>query len=99
MMNRDEAMEYVVDELDHIKEKWGRADGDWPADPFQKMCILTEEVGEIAMGVNDRDWANVKQELAQVAAVCLSWLMADFHSKEAMAANVQPPTKWVQVQG
>lgn len=77
-MNREQAFELVIKELDHQRSKWNRVDGDWPSTPERKLTILAEEFGEIAMGMNDGDWDNVKTELAQVAAVCLSWLMADY---------------------
>lgn len=87
-MNRREAMEYVFDELDHISKKWGRKDGEFPVNDHRKMSILTEELGEVAMALNDGLLHEVKDELIQVAAVAVAWLMAEYHSKEEVASNV-----------
>lgn len=38
------------------------------------VSILAEETGEVAMAVNDKDWGNLRVELIQVAAVCVSLL-------------------------
>jgi NTP pyrophosphatase (non-canonical NTP hydrolase) len=67
-MDRDKAFALVNNEIEHQRSKWGREDGDWPSTPERKLVILAEEFGEIAMGMNDGDWDNVRVELAQVAA-------------------------------
>ena len=82
-MTRDEAFAFVGKELDWQKEKWKRGDGDWPDHPFRKLAVLAEEFGEIAMAANeavwsDAEWHHVRDELADTAAVCIAWLMADF---------------------
>jgi NTP pyrophosphatase (non-canonical NTP hydrolase) len=41
-----------------------------------KFCILAEEVGEIAKSLNDGDHENLREELIQVAAVCVAWIEA-----------------------
>lgn len=41
-----------------------------------KYCVLAEEVGEVARALNDGNPDNLKDELVQVAAVCLAWLEA-----------------------
>ena len=79
-MDRAEAFALVESELNHQRLKWNRQDGDWPSDPGKKFLILGEEVGEIANSVLEGDLDNVQTELAQVAAVCISWLMADWAS-------------------
>lgn len=45
---------------------------------FQSVSILTEELGEVARAVNERDRENLKEELVQVAACCRKW----FHHLE-----------------
>lgn len=77
-MTREEAWKFVCLELDWQNKKWGRTDGDWPSDYLRKLCVLTEEVGEIAMALNDGDIENVREELADVAATAIAWLMSDF---------------------
>lgn len=41
---------------------------------FQRLSVLTEEVGEVAMALNDGDLAHAREELVQVAAVAVAWL-------------------------
>jgi NTP pyrophosphatase (non-canonical NTP hydrolase) len=41
-----------------------------------KLAVLVEEVGEIAKAIQERDWANLREELTQTAAVCTAWLQA-----------------------
>lgn len=44
---------------------------------FQKLSILTEEVGEVARECNEGISSNnLRNELAQVAAVALAWMEA-----------------------
>lgn len=38
------------------------------------VCILTEEVGEVAQAINDKDLPGMIREIAQVAAVCERFL-------------------------
>lgn len=39
-----------------------------------KLAVLAEEFGEVARAVCERDYVNLREELVQVAAVCVSWL-------------------------
>lgn len=41
-----------------------------------RLPILAEEFGEVARAINEGDPENLKEELIQTAAVCLSWLEA-----------------------
>lgn len=50
----------------------GRCDDDWITDT-QRLAALTEEVGEVARCLNDD--RSPKDELVQVAAVALGWIM------------------------
>jgi NTP pyrophosphatase (non-canonical NTP hydrolase) len=38
------------------------------------LAILVEEVGEVALAINEGDTSNLAEELAQVAAVATLWL-------------------------
>lgn len=40
----------------------------------EALAVLTEEVGEVAKALNDQHAAHMRQEIAQVAAVCIRWL-------------------------
>ena len=77
-MNREQAIDLVHKQLDHQVEKWKRPDGEWPENIHKKNTILGEEVGEVANAILEGDWDNLKIELAQVAAVCVSILMSEF---------------------
>jgi NTP pyrophosphatase (non-canonical NTP hydrolase) len=41
-----------------------------------KLAVLAEEFGEVARAVCERDYANLREELVQVAAICVAWLEA-----------------------
>lgn len=52
-----------------------------PIDEAVKLAALTEEVGEVARAVMARGgWSgeqdNLREELVQVAAICVAWLEA-----------------------
>lgn len=38
------------------------------------LCVLLEEIAEVVWAIIKRDRANLREELAQVAAVCWRWL-------------------------
>jgi NTP pyrophosphatase (non-canonical NTP hydrolase) len=38
------------------------------------VTVLTEELGEIARAVQDRNEANLREELIQLASCCVAWL-------------------------
>ncbi|MGL4897342.1 MAG: MazG nucleotide pyrophosphohydrolase domain-containing protein [Cetobacterium sp.] len=60
--------------IDRIKSHYNNAVSKHPhfADSlYHAMCILTEEVGEVAKEVNDRKYTHVKEELLDVIAVCI----------------------------
>ncbi len=52
--------------------------GDWVSTgrvaAFEMLGILTEELGEVARAIIERDDANLTVELVQVAAVVVAWL-------------------------
>lgn len=41
-----------------------------------KVTVLTEELGEVARAVQERDEAHLREELTQLAACCCAWLEA-----------------------
>lgn len=40
------------------------------------LPIMIEEVGEIGTAIQNRDEINLKEELVQLAAICVRWLEA-----------------------
>ena len=66
----------ILNERDRQETKWHEAPGVWPCDATTKLAVLAEEFGEVARGVLERDAENVREELVQVAAVCMKWLEA-----------------------
>lgn len=73
--------EMIDQERERQKQQWGKEHG-WgfgdcssPAvDPAVKVAVLTEEIGEVARAVLERDGKQLVVELVQVAAVALAWL-------------------------
>jgi NTP pyrophosphatase (non-canonical NTP hydrolase) len=52
-----------------------RQDNLHPVFPEDKrLAILIEEVGEVATAIQNGDIENLKEELIQVASVCVRWL-------------------------
>lgn len=68
-----ETIRRIVVERIHQDKKWGtqfvgRPDERW-------LAVLVEEVGEVAMALNDGESdERIEAELIQVAAVVVSWL-------------------------
>jgi NTP pyrophosphatase (non-canonical NTP hydrolase) len=80
---RDHAINAIRAERHRQIEKWGH--GPMPAG--RELAILVEEVGEVATAIQDGDIQNLRDELVQVAAVCVRWLeFLDVDSDE------DPPT-------
>ena len=42
----------------------------------EKLAVLTEEIGEVARAVQERDKINLREELIQVAAVAVAWAVS-----------------------
>ena len=65
----------ITDERDRQDNIWGQQDGDdktW-------LPILAEEFGEVARAMLQQDGeasGNLREELVQVAAVCVAWVEA-----------------------
>lgn len=54
---------------------WGSGDcSSWGVRPEVKAAVLSEECGEVARAVLDRDDDQLRRELVQVAAVAVAWL-------------------------
>jgi hypothetical protein len=82
-VTRAEALALIAAERDRQTalygghHEWGY--GDCSSDgvaPIVKAAVLMEEAGEVARAVLDKDPAEVRRELVQVAAVALAWLEA-----------------------
>ena len=71
MDKREHILELIYAERSKQDKKWGYPR--YLSDPFW-YTILGEEVGEIARGILEHDVENLKDELVQVAAVCVAWL-------------------------
>lgn len=46
----------------------------WPVGGFPKVTVLTEELGEVARAVQERNESQMREELTQLAACCVAWL-------------------------
>lgn len=71
---------YAIDS-ERARQEGLRASGKFTcADPLTgnmcKLPVLLEEVGEVAKAINERNRAEMKKELVQVAAVAVAWLEA-----------------------
>ena len=54
---------------------WGRGDcSSLDVAPIVKTAVLSEECGEVARAVLDKDLDGARAELVQVAAVAVAWL-------------------------
>jgi hypothetical protein len=77
--------QWIIDAMNAERERqrskfygnhgWGIGDCSSPGvSKIVKAAVLSEEVGEIARAVLDRDDENLKTELIQVMAVAAAWL-------------------------
>lgn len=46
---------------------------DWIRINEMALSVLAEEFGEVAKAINEGDHENLKEELVQLASVCLRW--------------------------
>jgi NTP pyrophosphatase (non-canonical NTP hydrolase) len=80
-MRRVDILNAIADERLFQQEKWG-APHDWgtgdasshEVEPMTKVGVLTEELGEVARAVLERDDSQLRAELIQLAAVAIAWL-------------------------
>jgi hypothetical protein len=80
-MRRDAIFIAIEKERMRQRDLWGRVH-DWgegdcsspDVEPIVKASVLSEECGEVAGAVLDKDDALLKDELVQVAAVAVAWL-------------------------
>ena len=71
-MNRENIYSLIDKERKRQDDKWGAIPRNLHVMIW--MTVLGEEVGEIARAILKRDWDNMKEEIVQVAAVCVAWL-------------------------
>ena len=81
-------MGLIRNERERQRKKFGDAAHD-SYDLARWVCVLTEEVGEVAEMSNDiylgkvqHDDPNLEKEIVQCAAVCVAWLEARSRAKE-----------------
>lgn len=87
-MNYTEVYRLITTEHDFMNKKWGRsASSQWRDSKEVKLRILAEEFGEVAKAINEYDNDNLMEELVQVAALSISWLLSDFDFKEGYREN------------
>lgn len=80
-MNRSDIYAAIDTERNRQDKKWAASHpwGQGSASSVNvptivKVAVLTEEVGEVARAVLDRDGDNLRTELVQVSAVAVAWL-------------------------
>jgi len=82
-VNWPDAVQLIIAEHKHIERKFDRVScAEWTDLPDTKFRVLAEEVGEIAHALNEHDDENLMEEIVQVAAVALAWLLSDFEYRE-----------------
>lgn len=82
----------IVKIISGIIDERLRQDNIHPDFPGEKrLAILMEEVGEVAKAIQNGDIENLKEELIQVASVCVRWLEhiieVECNGKEDSSAN------------
>jgi len=75
-IDRERIFQLINAERARQAQKWGQGDcSSLAVDPLVKSAVLTEEVGEVARALLDREpAAQLITELVQVAAVAVAWL-------------------------
>lgn len=64
-------VQFVISELIKAKEKHP----EFPDNPAEALCIITEEVGELAEAINDGDSVyHLREEAAHVAVTAIRFL-------------------------
>lgn len=64
----------IASERERQNRLWSREPGIWAAPDGVKLAVLTEEVGEVARALLDRESPErLRAELVQVAAVATAW--------------------------
>ena len=66
---RDEVFELISAERETQEEEY-----DFSVPEEIMLTVLTEEVGEVARAILEKDQEALQAELVQVAAVCCKWL-------------------------
>ena len=60
----------IIAALSHAREKHP----EWPENYFEAMCVITEEVGELAQALNDGDGIQARVEAGHVLATVIRFL-------------------------
>lgn len=75
MENPNYILQLIKNERIAQNEKWGKLHHS-KDNHFVAMSVLSEEVGEVARAILEKDLKNLEEELIQVAAVCVKWLQS-----------------------
>ncbi len=70
MNDRTRIHDMIINEEYKQEEKWGEQNHD----NYYWICILTEEIGEIAKALIENQNEDMEKEIIQTAAVCVSWV-------------------------
>jgi len=71
MLPSQKALDAVIFEHARQRQIWGDQSG---KSHLMWNAILGEEVGEVARAILESDRENLREELIQVATVCLNWI-------------------------
>lgn len=83
-MNKDgKAISMIIDELQKAEVKHDNTG----CSLFEWVSILTEEVGEFAQAINDKDYTNAETEAAQIGAVSMRILKYLIANRPDAATN------------
>lgn len=89
----DAVLSDVTVERRRQNEKWKRKPGVWEATDDRKLTVLTEEVGEVAKALCDREADRaLYDELVQVAAVAVSFAETVAHRAWGPTSPAEPCT-------
>ena len=67
---------YIYEEISAERNFQDKKHPDFQPDNAHRLAVLTEEVGEVAKGIQEKDITNLRYELIQVAAVAVRWIEA-----------------------
>ena len=74
----------IINEREKQINKLGKDDDSFHDNHYIALSIFLEEAGEVAQALNDKDFANMKEEIIQCLAVGFKWL-SHFDKMEANA--------------
>jgi len=73
-LNQNKLRQVIFDEITKERYLQNKKHPIWPTGNGDRLAILTEEVGEVAKGIQEKDLDNLRYELIQVAAVAVRWI-------------------------